>query len=85
MRSALSSGILSLTFAVGGFSQADTVKPGEVRVSALAQTAVGETRSLAGQVRIETATVIITAEQAFYNPKTGDVQASGNVHINLKK
>ncbi len=42
-------------------------------------------QTLDGEVRIETANVTIRADKAVVDQKTLDIQASGNVHITLKK
>lgn len=67
------------------FSQADSLRPGEIRFSSQFQTPNGTSRILRGFVRIETPNVVIRADNAVYNAQTGDIRASGNVHINLKK
>lgn len=79
------SAALFLSLAAPGFSVTDTVPVGEVWYSSVSQDSDGPLRRLEGQVRIETANVVIQADKAVYNVQTSDIQASGDVHITLKE
>lgn len=86
MKFALSA-VLLLVCAGAGLSQAskDKVPSDEIWYSALMQTSDGNLKTLRGEARIETSSVIIQADQAILNVDKMDVQATGNVHITLKK
>jgi lipopolysaccharide assembly outer membrane protein LptD (OstA) len=84
MKLAVSSLIL-LGFAGAGFSRADKVPADEIQMSAVSQTSDGHLRTLQGQVRIETSSVTIRADKAVVDTDSMDVEATGNVHITLKK
>jgi lipopolysaccharide assembly outer membrane protein LptD (OstA) len=74
-----------LCFAGAAFSQADKISADEIRYSAISMHADNHVQTLDGEVRIETANVTIRADKAVVDQKTLDIQASGNVHITLKK
>lgn len=55
-----------------------------VRITALRISNEHGVRDLRGNVRIETANFVLTADQARYNSKSHDIYARGNVHVKLK-
>lgn len=56
----------------------------QIDVRSQQQTIDGPIRHYAGNVRIETPAVLITADRADFNARTNEVLARGDVHIKLK-
>ncbi len=78
------SALFLLSLACVGFGQADKIPADEVRFTSVSQTNDGHLLRLHGRVQIETANVIIRADEAVYDTSAKDVKATGDVHITLK-
>lgn len=78
-------GALMFGLTVSAFSRADTIGAGEISFHARSIAADGAMKILQGDVQIETSTIVIQAQRAVYNANTRDIDATGNVHITLKK
>ena len=75
---------LLFSLALSSGSQTDTPRPDEISFRALNINSNNGVTTLEGDVRIETSTVVIQADKAVYRVSSRDIQAEGNVHINLK-
>jgi lipopolysaccharide assembly outer membrane protein LptD (OstA) len=80
----LSIGILSVL----GLAQTPTdwthskINP-QVSIHAGSASATGSVAHLSGGVRIKTASMVLTADQADLNTETGEVTPQGNVHVTV--
>jgi lipopolysaccharide assembly outer membrane protein LptD (OstA) len=80
-------GFVSL-FPLIGFGQrheALNAPPYNVTLLANSEIKGGGTLKLRGHVQVSSDSITIYADEADYNPLTGDVEARGHVHISLKK
>ncbi len=78
------SALLPLSLACVSFGQSDKIPADEVRFSSISQTNDGHVLRLQGQVRIETANVIIQADEALYDTDAKDVKPAGHAHISFR-
>jgi lipopolysaccharide assembly outer membrane protein LptD (OstA) len=79
---------LALLFTGRGFcqgKQALNASPDKVTLLANNEIKTGGTLKLRGHVEISTGAITVYADEADYNPLTGDLDARGHVHINFKK
>ena len=66
-------------------SSSEAFGVGEIRFFYKPQRGNGPIRTLEGEVRIETASVVIRADKAVFNAATLDIAAAGHVHVQPKK
>jgi len=75
---------LLVSSTVVGMSQTDRLRSDEIRLQALHMNTEGDIQRLEGNVRIETAAVVLQADEASFNRKTNEIDAQGHVHVALK-
>ena len=57
-----------------------TMNQGEVKLQAIQMANENGIREFHGHAQIETATFVLRAEEASYNPQTRQIEAHGDVH-----
>lgn len=76
---------LMLGLTASGVTRGDSLAADEISLTARSIDSEGNLKTLRGNVRVETSTVIVRADQATYNTSTRDLEAAGNVRITFKK
>ena len=71
---------LAILLASGGVA----MNQSEVTLQAVQMKNENGVRELDGHAQIETATFVLRADQASYNPQTRQIEAHGDVHVTLK-
>lgn len=79
---------LLIVWAGTGFGHRDrtvSAQPEQIKLVADYEVKQGGTLKLRGHVQVISAAVTVYADEADYNPLTGNIDARGNVRIDLKK
>ena len=75
---------IALSAGVGQKERATAATPEKVALSAMSEINEGGTVKLRGHVQVITSSTTVYADEADYDPLTGQLDARGHVHIDLK-
>jgi lipopolysaccharide assembly outer membrane protein LptD (OstA) len=80
-------GFISISTVIGFGQKPQTPNASPDKITLLAENEIkdGGIVKLRGHVEVITGSITVYADEADYNPLTGDLDARGHVHINCKK
>jgi len=76
--------LISISSGLGQKAPETSGQPESVRLLADQETKDGGTLKLRGHVQVISAATIVYADDADYNPLTGELEARGHVHVSFK-